>query len=108
MKAQPKTEFAGYRSRVRVLAQFFKNSRDRWKQKYMNVKAQIKRFKNHIYQLKKAKESWKQQALARAEQIEALQDEVEQLKAQLHESPSASELKSSLPPTLEGVLNRLC
>jgi chromosome segregation ATPase len=102
MKALSKTagdESGVYRSPVRVLAQFFKKSRDQWKRKYMNLKAQIKGFKNQIYQLKKAKESWKQQALARAEQIESLQDEVEQLKAQLQESPSRNELKSPLLPT---------
>lgn len=76
---------SSYRSPQRVLVDWFHRSRDKWKQKYLEVKAEIKRFKNRAYDLEKSRERWKAEATSRQRQVEALQAEVEQLKAQVAE-----------------------
>lgn len=102
----PVDEFANFTSPMRVLARFFKRSRDQWKRKCMDVKRQIKGLKNQIYQLHKSRQSWKEQALTRAKEIEALQAEVEQLKARLTEPPTPSGSKIQPFPARQAVLSR--
>jgi chromosome segregation ATPase len=90
----PVDEFENYTSPIRVLARFFKKSRDQWKEKCIEVKRQIKGLKNQIYQLHKSRQSWKEQALAQAKEFEALQAEFEQFKAQFIElaTPNGSKM----------------
>jgi chromosome segregation ATPase len=76
-------DLSSYRSPRRVLASWFRKSRDNWKEKYMDVKAEIKRFKNRAYDLQKSRDHWKEHAAAYQQQVEALQGQVEQLQAQL-------------------------
>jgi len=88
-------EGASYRSPLRVLVEWFRRSRDNWKQKYLEVKAEIKRFKNRAYDLEKSRDRWKAEATSHQHQLEALQVEVEQLKAQVMEREECSGKKSS-------------
>jgi chromosome segregation ATPase len=81
-----KEEVSSYRSPVRVLADWFRKSRDNWKQKYMDLKAELKRFKVWAYDLQKSREHWKGQAAAHQQQIAILQARVEQLQAQVAEA----------------------
>ena len=81
---------SSYRSPLRVLVDWLRRSRDNWKQKYLKVKAEIKRFKNRAYDLEKSRERWKAEAASRQRQVEALQAEVERLKAQVAESEDRS------------------
>lgn len=90
---RPIDEFENYTSPIRVLARFFKKSRDQWKEKCIEVKRQIKGLKNQIYQLHKSRQSWKERALAEAKEFEALQAEFEQFKAQFIEPRMPSGLK---------------
>jgi chromosome segregation ATPase len=99
MDAVGKDDLSSYRSPRRVLADWFRKSRDHWKQKYMDVKAEIKRFKNRAYDLQKSRDHWKEQATTHQQQIEALQVQVEQLKAQLMETETGQGSNKRLAPT---------
>ena len=72
-----------------------------WKQKYADLKAEIKRFKIRAYDLQKSREHWKEQAAAYQQQLDALQAQVEQLKAQVLEVETDQGFKkgSTLAPT---------
>lgn len=86
----PVDEFEKYTSPIRVLARFFKKSRDGWKEKCMEAKRQIKRLKNQIYQLQKSKQDWKEQAVAGGK----LQAEFEQFKARFIEPSMPNGVKT--------------
>lgn len=53
-----------FKSPARMLARFFRASRDRWKKKCQQRKAENKRLKNQVNDVNKAKELWKQRAKA--------------------------------------------
>jgi peptidoglycan hydrolase CwlO-like protein len=93
-----KGELSSYRSPLRVLADWFRKSRDNWKQKCMKLKADVKRFKNRASDLQKSRDHWKAKASDHQQEIEALQAEVEQLKAQLVEGDNSSGIKKRLAP----------
>ena len=63
-----------YKSPVRKLARFFEKSRDQWKAKCREAKAQIKLHKNRIRFLEESRERWR----SRVKELEA---EVVALKA---------------------------
>jgi chromosome segregation ATPase len=63
-----------YNSPVRKLVRFFEKSRDQWKAKCREAKAQIKLLKNRIRFLEESRERWK----SRVKELEA---EVAELKA---------------------------
>ncbi len=90
----PVDEFENYTSPMRVLARFFKKSRDGWKEKCMEAKRQIKRLKNQIYQVQKSRQDWKEQAVAGGKELEALQAEFEQFKAKFIEPSMPSGIKT--------------
>jgi hypothetical protein len=62
----------------------------------MNVRREIKRFKNRVYDLEKSRDYWKQRSNAQSEEIDALHGELEQLKWRLEEMSADGELKKSL------------
>ena len=70
-------QYQNYKSPMKKLIRFFQISRDNWKEKYLILKKDIKRFKNRIYDLEKRKESWKQEALNGREKIKSLQLEIQ-------------------------------
>ena len=74
-----------YKSRARVLASFFERSRDGWKQKYQELKATIKGYKNRIADLIKSRDQWRLKAEHAGERLSALEVEVNGLRTQIAE-----------------------
>lgn len=62
-----------YKSRIKVLAEFFRRSRDKWKKKCLAAKAALKKTNNLVRWLQTSRDTWK----AKAEKLEA---EVRQLR----------------------------
>jgi uncharacterized protein YlxW (UPF0749 family) len=76
-----------YKSPVRKLVPFFKNSRDKWKEKCQAAKYQVKLLRNRIRQMEKRDNNLKQEVKALKKQLQHVKDkekklihEVEQLK----------------------------
>ena len=84
-----------YSSRPGALIWSFRKSRQRWKQKYRDLKADLKRHRNHVADATKARDQWR----ARAETADAraadLAAEVAALRARLDALEAE---KKSLPP----------
>jgi chromosome segregation ATPase len=70
-----------YKSPTSALARFFERSRDGWKQKYQDIKATVKGYKNRIADLNKSREQWRLKAEQADEQLSALEAEIAGLKA---------------------------
>jgi predicted nucleic acid-binding Zn-ribbon protein len=62
----------------RILVRFFRRSRDNWKRKFMDLKTEIKRFKNQAADARRSREQWRTKA-------ESFQAEVRRLEAELAE-----------------------
>lgn len=71
------------KSPVRVLVRSFRISRDKWKSKYMTLKAQIKRFRNQAADARRSRETWKAKARNLAATTQRLQSEVAELQTRL-------------------------
>lgn len=56
-----------YKSRLKVLMEFFRSSRDRWKDKCIAAKAALKKANNRSRWLETSRDQWK----ARASELEA-------------------------------------
>ena len=69
----------GYKCRSKVLATFFKKSRDRWKQRCLESKRFLKRLTNRAAWLESSRDEWK----AYAKQLE---QEVRQLRGEQKEA----------------------
>lgn len=63
-----------FKSPLRILAGFFRRSRDRWKGKYFAIQAEIKRYKNQAGDARRSRERWRTKA-------ELLEVQVQQLTA---------------------------
>ena len=72
-----------YKSRASALKRFFEQSRDRWKNKYIELKATVKGYKNRIADLTKSRDHWRLKAEQAGEQLSALEAENAGLAAQL-------------------------
>ena len=70
-----------------ALAYWLEKSRDAWKQKYMNLKAEVHRMNVRVADVLKSRERWKQRAEDSEAQIAQLQAELERLQACLSEPP---------------------
>jgi chromosome segregation ATPase len=81
----------GFRSRVRVLADWFRRSRDNWKRKYMQAKAELKKYKVRVSDVNQSRDRWKEKAKATERELEALQEELERLRHQVSEAVSTDE-----------------
>ena len=62
-----------YKSRLKVLLEFFRRSRDQWKEKCLSAKMALKKANNLIRWLETSRDTWK----AKAKKLEA---EVRQLR----------------------------
>lgn len=69
-----------YKCRSKVLATFFKQSRDRWKTRCRESKRQLKRVTNRAAWLETCRDKWKVHA-------KQLEKEVEQLRGEQKEGP---------------------
>ena len=76
-----------YRSPNRVLARSFRMARDKWKQKYMNVRAELKRARQLATERGDSRDRWRGECEAAIEQARAAetlaQERLQELK-QLH------------------------
>jgi chromosome segregation ATPase len=72
-----------YKSPTRVLASIFERSRDGWKEKYKELKATVKGYKNRIADLSKSREQWRLKAEQAGEQLSALEAEIDGLRTQI-------------------------
>lgn len=72
-----------FKSPARVLVTFFQRSRDRWKQKYQDLKATVKAYKVRIADLSKSREQWRLKAEQAGEQLSAREAEIKALRTQI-------------------------
>ena len=68
-------EKAKYKTSHRVQAWFLGRSRDRWKDKYQELKVDAKRLQNRVADVTKSREKWR-------EQTEQLTQRIQELEAQ--------------------------
>ena len=69
----------GFRSPVRVLATFFRNSRDRWKAKYQHLQQRIKAFRTETRDLRRSRDQWRRRAEESEAKLRGLQREPQAL-----------------------------
>jgi hypothetical protein len=74
-----------FKSRPGALAWSFRKSRDRWKAKCKQLKADIKRHTNRVADVTKSREHWRAHAEAAQEQLRVREAEVAALRQQIAE-----------------------
>ncbi len=89
-------DLASLKSPVRVLARFFRKSRDNWKGKYQRIKQEFKRLQVQVSDVRQSRETWKERAKASRVRADALEKEVVELKARLALQEQTVEKKSVL------------
>lgn len=65
------------------MAWAFRKSRDRWKAKYQELRAELKRHTNRVADLTKSREHWRSQADAAGAELETRDAEIAALRAQI-------------------------
>jgi len=92
---------ADYKSPLRKLVKFFEQSRNKWKEKYLQAKRTVKRLSNRVRYFSVRKEQWKNKANAAEKELKQLrlrsknqQKELEQLK----KKPALVERNKPLEP----------
>jgi hypothetical protein len=63
------TDLSSFKTPLRVLAQHFLASRERWKAKYMALKEQANRARTQSRDLSKSRDHWKQKAKTLAREL---------------------------------------
>jgi hypothetical protein len=63
------TDLSSFKTPLRVLAQHFLASRERWKTKYMALKEQANRYRTLSRDLSESRDHWKQKAKALAQEL---------------------------------------
>lgn len=53
-----------FRSPNRILARFFRKSRDQWKEKYQALQEEVKRLSNQAADVRRSRERWREKAAA--------------------------------------------
>jgi len=76
---------SSFKSRPGALAWSFRKSRDRWKAKCKQLKADIKRHTNRVADVTKSREHWRTQAQATREQLRVREAELAALRRQIAE-----------------------
>jgi chromosome segregation ATPase len=74
-----------FKSRPGALAWSFRKSRDRWKAKCKQLKADVKRHTNRVADVTKSREHWRAQAQAAREQLRVREAEVAALRQHIAE-----------------------
>jgi len=64
-----------YKSRLKVLVEFFRRSRDGWKRKCKETKAALKKASNRARWLETSRDKWKARAAELEGQLQALREE---------------------------------
>jgi hypothetical protein len=62
-------DLSSFKTPLRVLAQHFLASRERWKAKYMALKEQANRYRTQSRDLRDSRDHWKQKAKALAQEL---------------------------------------
>ena len=83
--------------RPRLLAQFFEKSRDKWKQKYQQAKAQVRAFRDRIRDLEISRATWRDKAEKAQSEQQRLQEQVQQLQEQLAAAEAIDKKKRTDP-----------
>ena len=63
-----------YKSRTKTLMEFFRRSRDGWKQKCFIAKAALKKFKNRSQWMATSRDYWKERARELESQLQCLRE----------------------------------
>lgn len=90
-------EYELMEKRPRVLANSFRKSRDNWKRKCQETKAEVKSFRDRVRDLELSRSKWRDDAEEAQREKQRLQEEIEQLQSQLilsAESLAQSEKKT--------------
>jgi uncharacterized protein (DUF3084 family) len=87
----PKDEQPGYKTSKQVQAWFLGRSRDRWKQKYMDLKADSKRLSQRVADVSRSRDRWRREA-------ESLRAQSAELQARLDASAGDASQKNVRPP----------
>jgi uncharacterized protein (DUF3084 family) len=96
-------EWEGFRSPMRVLARSFQRSRAKWKQKYLDLRAELQRLKVRVHDVSESREQWREQAQTRQRELAELQAELTELQRRVADGPAdASEKKGPRMTTAAG------
>ena len=87
---------SAYTTSKQVQAWFLRRSRDLWKNKYAELKVELKRFRQRIADIDRSRAQWRRQAEDAGQQVDALQAENARLRAAV-EATAARE-KNDIPP----------
>jgi len=82
-----------YSTPYRVQAWFLGRSRDKWKHKYQNLKAEAKRLQNRVNDVTKSREKWRAEAQQQRQRVQELETQNAALQQQ------AAALKKDGPAT---------
>ena len=74
--ADPASE-VGFKSPLRVLSRAFRQSRDRWKAKYIELRVELKRWRNRAADATKARDRWREQAEQAKAQMRQIADDAQ-------------------------------
>lgn len=72
-----------FRSPLRKLVRFFRQSRDRWKDKCQQAKQQCKRMVNQVRAVEKSRDEWRRRAAASHSRVRELEQELAELKREV-------------------------
>ena len=75
--------FETLEKRPRVLAKWFYESRERWKQKHRERRKEINRLKVRVSDVSKSREQWKEKAVEKERELAELKAEVDRLQQAL-------------------------
>ena len=87
--AQEVKRYALLETRPRVLAESFRKSRDNWKRRCQEAKAEVKSLRDRIRDLELSRAKWRDDAEAYQREQQYLREEVERLESQLRLSGAA-------------------
>jgi hypothetical protein len=84
------TDLSAFKTPLRVLAQHFLASRERWKAKYMALKEEASRYRTQSRDLRDSREHWKQKAKALARELARAQRAHREERAMVQSSPPSA------------------
>jgi hypothetical protein len=80
-ESMSETNAQDYKSPLRKLTEFFRKSRDGWKEKHHEAKAECKKLSNQVRAVEKSRQQWRERAEAQARRAAELERELEALKS---------------------------
>src|SRR5215210_7532673 len=83
-----------YTTSKQVQAWFLRRSRDLWKNKYAELKVELKRFRQRVADIDRSRAHWRRQAEDAVQPADALQAENARLKAAVDAATDAEKKKS--------------